>query len=262
MRKVIPFVLAAGILTGCTTVDTVTPEQRQLANLRSELTSSRSDVRSLANQLEDLATRCNSLEKENASLRSNLGQLQNSIREVSTKADRISQSASKTEDIAALNKAYQQLVGQLRTMNEANLESQRKIDKNLQVIQGDAKTLQSYIQENRNKIASFDSRISEVERVARQAASAASQRAQSASTTVRQQTQQTTQKIVRTGKPSSPNITYDSLYEHTVAPGESIWMIARDYGVAITDIYNVNENLNSTSLNVGQKLRVPKRTDQ
>ena len=67
---------------------------------------------------------------------------------------------------------------------------------------------------------------------------------------------------VRTGKPSSANITYESLYEHVVAAGESIWMIAKDYGVSITDIYNVNPDMTSTSLRVGQKIKVPKRLDQ
>ena len=46
-----------------------------------------------------------------------------------------------------------------------------------------------------------------------------------------------------------------------VAAGESIWMIARDYGVTITDIYNVNPDLTSTALKVGQKIRVPKRQE-
>jgi len=264
IKKIFALSVSAALLIGCATPDTVTPEQIQIAKLRTELNRTTSDTKGLVNQVEDLSARCKSLESENANLRSMLSQTQGSLRDVSSRVsetqqglNQLAKSSSRTEDIQALNKAYNQLVGQLKSMNEANLESQRKIDKNLQVIQGDAKTLQSYINENRTKLASLESRISEVDSRARQAA------ARAASSTSSQTTHSApAQQIVRTGKPSAANITYDSLYEHVVAAGESIWMIAKDYGVSITDIYNVNPDLTSTSLKVGQKIRVPKRTDQ
>ena len=253
------------LLAGCTTPDTVTPEQIQIAKLRTELNRTTSDTKGLVNQVEDLNARCKSLESENANLRSMLSQTQSSIRDVSSRVtetqqglSQLSKTSSRTEDITALNKAYNQIVAQMKTMNESQLESQRKIDKNLQVIQGDAKTLQSYINENRTKLASLESRISEVDSRAR----AAAQRAASAPQQHTSTPSAPAQNIVRTGKPSSANISYDSLYEHVVAAGESIWMIAKDYGVSITDIYNVNPDLTSTSLKVGQKIRVPKRLDQ
>jgi len=251
------------LLAGCTTPDTVTPEQIQIAKLRTELNRTTSDTRGLVNQVEDLNARCKSLESENASLRSMLSQTQSSVRDVSSRVtetqqglSQLSKTSSRTEDIAALNKAYNQIVAQMKTMTESQLESQRKIDKNLQVIQGDAKTLQSYINENRTKLASLESRISEVDSRAKAAAQRAASAPQHTSTPSPAQT------IVRTGKPSSANITYESLYEHVVAAGESIWMIAKDYGVSITDIYNVNPDMTSTSLRVGQKIKVPKRLDQ
>ncbi|MBO7435583.1 LysM peptidoglycan-binding domain-containing protein [bacterium] len=257
---------SAVILVGCTTPDTVTPEQIQIAKLRTELTRTSSDTKSLVNQIEDLSSRCRSLESENASLRNMLSQTQSSLRDVSSKVSETQQgvrelakTSSRTEDIAALNKAYNQIVAQLKNMNEATLESQRKTDKNLQVIQGDAKTLQGYINENRTKLAQLEARLSEVDSRARQAAQQAAQRQTSSSSG--SGSSSSAQQIVRTGKPSSPNISYDSLYEHVVAAGESIWMIARDYGVTITDIYNVNPDLTSTSLRVGQKIRVPKRQE-
>ena len=251
------------LLAGCTTPDTVTPEQIQIAKLRTELNRTTSDTRGLVNQVEDLNARCKSLESENANLRSMLSQTQSSVRDVSSRVtetqqglSQLSKTSSRTEDIAALNKAYNQIVAQMKTMTESQLESQRKIDKNLQVIQGDAKTLQSYINENRTKLASLESRISEVDSRAKAAAQRAASAPQHTSTPPPAQT------IVRTGKPSSANITYESLYEHVVAAGESIWMIAKDYGVSITDIYNVNPDMTSTSLRVGQKIKVPKRLDQ
>ena len=265
IKKIFVLSVSAALLWGCATPDTVTPEQIQIAKLRTELNRTTSDTKGLVNQVEDLSARCKSLESENANLRSMLSQTQGSLRDVSSRVsetqqglNQLAKSSSRTEDIQALNKAYNQLVGQLKTMNEANLESQRKIDKNLQVIQGDAKTLQGYINENRTKLASLESRISEVDSRARQAAARAASSASSGASGQSAPAQQ----IVRTGKPSSANITYDSLYEHVVAAGESIWMIAKDYGVSITDIYNVNPDLTSTSLRVGQKIRVPKRTDQ
>ncbi|MBO7447371.1 LysM peptidoglycan-binding domain-containing protein [bacterium] len=252
------------LLAGCTTPDTVTPEQIQIAKLRTELNRTTSDTKGLVNQVEDLNARCKSLESENANLRSMLSQTQSSVRDVSSRVtetqqglSQLSKTSSRTEDITALNKAYNQIVAQMKTMNESQLESQRKIDKNLQVIQGDAKTLQSYINENRTKLASLESRISEVDSRARAAAQRAASAPQQHTTS-----SAPAQNIVRTGKPSSANISYDSLYEHVVAAGESIWMIAKDYGVSITDIYNVNPDLTSTSLKVGQKIRVPKRLDQ
>ncbi len=252
------------LLSACTTPDTVTPEQIQIAKLRTELNRTASDTRGLVNQVEDLNSRCKSLESENANLRSMLSQTQSSVRDVSSRVSetqhglaQLSKTSSRTEDITALNKAYNQIVAQMKTMTESQLESQRKIDKNLQVIQGDAKTLQSYINENRTKLASLESRISEVDSRARAAAQRAASSPQQHTTP-----SAPAQNIVRTGKPSSANISYDSLYEHVVAAGESIWMIAKDYGVSITDIYNVNPDLTSTSLRVGQKIRVPKRLDQ
>ena len=267
LKTIFALLVSAVILVGCTTPDTVTPEQIQIAKLRTELTRTSSDTKSLVNQIEDLSSRCRRLESENASLRNMLSQTQSSLRDMSSKVSETQQgvrelakTSSRTEDIAALNKAYNQIVAQLKNMNEATLESQRKTDKNLQVIQGDAKTLQGYINENRTKLAQLESRISEVDSRARQAAQQAAQR-QSSSSSSGSGSSSSAQQIVRTGKPSSPNISYDSLYEHVVAAGESIWMIARDYGVTITDIYNVNPDLTSTSLRVGQKIRVPKRQE-
>ncbi|MBO7543509.1 LysM peptidoglycan-binding domain-containing protein [bacterium] len=263
IKNIFALSVSAALLLGCTTPDTVTPEQIQIAKLRTELNRTTSDTKGLVNQVEDLNARCKTLESENASLRSMLSQTQGSLRDVSSRVSetqqglaQLSKTSSRTEDITALNKAYNQIVAQMKTMNESQLESQRKIDKNLQVIQGDAKTLQSYINENRTKLASLESRISEVDSRAR----AAAQRAASAPSQT--SSSSSSQNIVRTGKPSSANISYDSLYEHVVAAGESIWMIAKDYGVSITDIYNVNPDLTSTSLKVGQKIRVPKRLDQ
>jgi LysM repeat protein len=265
IKKIFALSVAAALLWGCATPDTVTPEQIQIAKLRTELNRTSSDTKSLVNQIEDLSSRCRNLENENASLRSMLSQTQGSLRDVSSRVSetqqglsQLSKSSSRTEDIQALNKAYNQLVGQLKTMNEANLESQRKIDKNLQVIQGDAKTLQGYINENRTKLAQLESRISEVDSRARQAAQRQASHSSSGSSGT---SGGSSSQIVRTGKPSSANISYDSLYEHVVAAGESIWMIARDYGVTITDIYNVNPDLTSTALKVGQKIRVPKRQE-
>lgn len=265
IKKIFALSVAAALLWGCATPDTVTPEQIQIAKLRTELNRTSSDTKSLVNQIEDLSSRCRNLENENASLRNMLSQTQGSLRDVSSRVSetqqglsQLSKSSSRTEDIQALNKAYNQLVGQLKTMNEANLESQRKIDKNLQVIQGDAKTLQGYINENRTKLAQLESRILEVDSRARQAAQRQASHSSSGSSGT---SGGSSSQIVRTGKPSSANISYDSLYEHVVAAGESIWMIARDYGVTITDIYNVNPDLTSTALKVGQKIRVPKRQE-
>ena len=108
------FLICAGcvcLLAGCTTPDTVTPEQIQIAKLRTELNRTTSDTRGLVNQVEDLNARCKSLESENASLRSMLSQTQSSVRDVSSRVtetqqglSQLSKTSSRTEDIAALNK--------------------------------------------------------------------------------------------------------------------------------------------------------------
>jgi len=44
---------------------------------------------------------------------------------------------------------------------------------------------------------------------------------------------------------------------HTVREGESLWLIARRYGVSMSELREIN-NLNSSSLRPGQKLRLPR----
>ncbi|RKZ34096.1 hypothetical protein DRQ33_02885 [bacterium] len=65
--------------------------------------------------------------------------------------------------------------------------------------------------------------------------------------------------IIRPGEklkiPGSPNTEVDKKVVHTVKSGESLWLIARKYGVTVADIKKQNK-LNSDKLSVGQKLTI------
>jgi LysM repeat protein len=56
-------------------------------------------------------------------------------------------------------------------------------------------------------------------------------------------------------KNSSPNIT------HEVLPKETLYAIAKQYGIRLSDLKEANSELENTSLKVGQKIRIPLKTD-
>ncbi len=53
--------------------------------------------------------------------------------------------------------------------------------------------------------------------------------------------------IKRTSKPSSAKVDYNQGYEHIVAPGETLWKIARDFKISVQDILNTNPEINDTT---------------
>lgn len=59
--------------------------------------------------------------------------------------------------------------------------------------------------------------------------------------------------------PSNPKIGGTTAYtQHIVTKGETLYSIARKYGMSVTELRTIN-NLDETSLNVGQKLKIPKK---
>jgi LysM repeat protein len=48
---------------------------------------------------------------------------------------------------------------------------------------------------------------------------------------------------------------------HEVLPKESLYAIAKQYGITVSDLKKANSELENTSLKVGQKIRIPVKTD-
>lgn len=46
---------------------------------------------------------------------------------------------------------------------------------------------------------------------------------------------------------------------HTVVKGESLWVIAKHYGITVKDIINANEIENASLIKIGQQLVIPNK---
>ena len=67
--------------------------------------------------------------------------------------------------------------------------------------------------------------------------------------------------MTRDWAPSQPSVAAGTCAEHTVKRGESLWIIARRYGTTVNNILSLN-NLTSTTLNVGQVLKISEGKEQ
>ena len=244
------------LLSGCVTQpDTATtPSQNQLATLRVDArtalqksTEALNKAEDSSNQILEYSTRISNLEKIIEEQKRTIEQLRADRAATSSKIiDELVNSVnaanrSNVNDIARVNTNMQGLITKMKDIQGENVRFQESVATDLSKFQNDLKNLRDRVNENTTKIAALS-------------------KTPTTSTTTAPKTSPTAEKITRTGKPSKPTIDYSQLYEHIVESGESLSLIARLYDVSVDDIYNVNQNLTSSSIRVGQKLVIPANT--
>ena len=70
-----------------------------------------------------------------------------------------------------------------------------------------------------------------------------------------------TEEIIEECFGEDSNITINNYNEYTVIKGDSLYSIAKKYNISVSDLISLN-NLKSTNLSIGQKLKVPGSTSK
>jgi len=160
-------------------------------------------------------------------------------------------------NIKELEKLNAELTRVVRTVQEENKRLQQKVG-------GDLASQQQEVKAMRVQLNAYMDKADRLEKQLRIVSSGIASSSASSSRPPAGSAKKSRKKpggdVTRTGTPSSPDVDYGQGYEHTVASGETLWKIARDYKVAVQDILNVNPQITDTTLlKPGQKLFIPYR---
>ena len=260
------------ILAGCeTTGQTYDPVQPQVAQLRSDVSGSGERITALNQNLENLQERLSAIERENAALQSSVKSDQQSMRDTLATVSQNQQGlidqrirgalAANMRELESVDQKSGNVVKSIRAENAA---LQKSIAADLTTLSRDVKAMQIQLNAYLDKVDRIEQRLrlpAAPSGTSSGASSAAPSATSSAPVTPREKPQPSSMK--RTVTPSSAEIDYSQVYEHSVEPGETLWKISHDYNVPVQDIFNVNPNLSETAaLKPGQKLYVPSRKKQ
>ena len=239
------FLIVLVLISGCATSqpDTITPIQKQLASLRTEVrninTRSEEALRNTEDgerQITAFETKISTVEKALVAQNDLLKRLANESADTS-KLNELLKAKANANDVNTINNSMKELVTAIKDLKQENVNLRRDFGKDLEALQNYIKSVEAKANDNSTKIANL------------------SKTATAPATTTRPPT---TAPVERTGKPSKPSISYDNFYEHFVESEETLSKIASIYKVAVQDIYNVNPTLKDpNSIRVGQKIMIP-----
>ncbi len=264
-RRCAGLVLCCLVLLGCAgTPDTVDPSASKIAQLRGDLRDLQDRSSVLSQNHDDLQAQISQMRLENANVQTviqeNWSEMRNALSRLkSSQRTEINQSVKNVAaaNIRELEKLNAELTRVVRTVQEENKRLQQKVG-------GDLASQQQEVKAMRVQLNAYMDKADRLEKQLRIVSSGIASSSPSSSRPPAGSAKKSTKKpsgdVTRTGTPSSPDIDYGQGYEHTVASGETLWKIARDYKVAVQDILNVNPQITDTTLlKPGQKLFIPYR---
>jgi len=253
---------------GCATTEEINPADVKIAQLRSSTRTLEDRISVLNQTQDDLQTQLEKMKQENgqmqqvlqdnwSKLRGTLGSLKDrQKREIDTTVKSIM--ASSISDQERLNAKLTKVVKAIQAQNSG---LQQKVMEDLSISGQEVKSMRVQLNACMDKIERIEKQIKILNSAYPSGTTSTTKKAP-ASTKKSSGWKRPKTKIKRTGKPSNSKIDYNQGYEHIVAPGETLWKIARDYKVSVQDILNTNPKINDeTHLTPGQKLFVPYRTE-
>ena len=268
IKYVVTFLLCLFIF-GCATTDEIDPSEVKIAQLRSSTREMEDKISTLNQTQEDLLAQLEQIKQENLQLQS---ELQENLAKVKSTLFYLKQSqkneidrtvknvmAASIKDQERLNAKLAKVVKAIQSQN-ANL--QQKVMEDLSVNSQEVKSMRVQLNACMDKIERIEKQMRIINSAASTYSSSKTKSSSSKKTGKSSGWSKPKSSIKRTGKPTSPKIDYNQGYEHVVAPGETLWKIARDYKVSVQDIVNTNPQINDeTQLRPGQKIFVPQRVE-
>jgi len=222
-------------------------------------------VATISSNLDNLQTQITSDEMDSANTLAVIKENQNTLKAALTKIsynqkDEIERTSKKLMN-SSLNEFEQynrKLEKVIKIVKEENSAIQSKVASDLQTLQNQFKAMRVQINASMDKIDRLENNLKIVTSGLKKyrtppPVKSSSKKKPSAKKARREP-------VKRTGNPSSPDIDYVNVYQHTIVKGETLWKLSRDYNVPIQDIINVNEEItDATRLDIGDKLYIPSR---
>jgi len=268
LKYVISFLICF-LMFGCATTEEINPADVKIAQLKS-LTRTLEDKISVLNQTQDdLQTQLEQMKQESdqmqqvlqenwSKLRGTLGSLKDSQRrEIDRTVKNIM--AASISDQEKLNAKLSKVVKAIQAQNSG---LQQKVMEDLSISSQEVKSMRVQLNACMDKIERIEKQIKILNSTYPSGTTSTTSKKSSESTKKSSGWKKPKKEIKRTDKPTNSKIDYNQGYEHIVAPGETLWKIARDYKVSVQDILNTNPEINDeTLLNPGQKLFIPYRKE-
>lgn len=269
MKYVISF-LTCFLIFGCATTEEINPADVKIAQLKSSTRTLEDRISVLNQTQDDLQTQLEQMKQENdqmqlvlqenwSKLRGTLGSLKDSQRrEIDRTVKNIM--ATSISDQEKLNAKLSKVVKAIQAQNSG---LQQKVMEDLSISSQEVKSMRVQLNACMDKIERIEKQI-KILNSAYPSGTASSSAAKSSSGSTKKSSgwKKPKKEIKRTNKPTNSKIDYNQGYEHVVAPGETLWKLARDYKVSVQDILNTNPEINDeTLLNPGQKLFIPYRKE-
>jgi len=253
---------------GCATTDAIDPSEVKIAQLRSSTRELEDKISTLNQTQEDLLSQIEQIKQENmqlqADVQDNWSNLKSALLSLKKNQklgiDKTVKNAmaSSIKDQERLNAKLAKVV---KAIQSQNASLQQKVLEDLSVNQQEVKSMRVQLNACMDKIERMEKQIKILNSASYSRASAGAKKTSSSS---RKSSgwSKTKNPIKRTSKPTSSKIDYNQGYEHIVAPGETLWKIARDFKISVQDILNTNPEINDTTmLRPGQKLFIPLRKE-
>jgi len=255
-------------LNGCaSTSDVAGPINTKIAQVKGDIRTLEDKVATNSSNLDNLQSQVADDSTENADVLAVIKENQNTLKDALTKIsyrqkndiERTSKTLmnSNLKEFEQYNKKLEKVI---RIVKDDNASIQRKVASDMQTLQNQFKAVRVQLNASMDKIDRLESQL----RIA-----TSGFKKYSSKTPVKKSypkkpsVKAKRQPVKRTGNPSSSDIDYVNVYEHTIVKGESLWKLSRDYNVPIQDIINVNEAItDATRLDIGDKLYIPSRKSE
>ena len=266
MKSSLYFIILLNLLlNGCSsTPDVAGPLNSKIAQVKGDIRILEDKVARNSSNLDNLQSQVAADGTENANvlavIKENQNTLKDALTKISYKQKNDIEKASKSlinSNLRELEQYNKKLEKVIKIVKDENSSIQRKVASDMQTLQNQFKAVRVQLNASMDKIDRLESQLkiatSSYKKYSSPTPAKKSFPKKSSAKAKRQP-------IKRTGNPSSPDIDYVNVYEHTLLKGESLWKLSRDYNVPIQDIINVNENItDATRLDVGDKLYIPSR---
>ncbi len=253
------------LLNGCaSTPDATGTFNTKIAQVKSDIRTLEDKVATSSSNLDNLQSQIATDGMENANVLAVIKENQNTLKDALTKISYTQKNEiektskllmnSNLKEFEQYNKKLQKVI---KIVKEENVSIQNKVSSDLQTLQNQFKAVRVQLNASMDKIDRLENQLKIVTSgLKKYSIPSPVKKTPKNKTSVKA----TREPVKRTGNPSSSNIDYANVYEHTIVKGESLWKLSRDYNVPIQDIINVNEAItDATHLDIGDKLFIPSR---
>ncbi len=253
-------------LNGCASSPDVAGQlNAKIARDRSDIRTLEDKVASIGSNLDNLQAQVSAEREENANSLAIIQENQNTLKEALSRISynqkvEIENTSKKlmNSSLKEFEQYNQKLEKIIKIVKQENAQIQSKVASDLQTLQNQFKAMRVQINASMDKIDRLENNLKIVTSGLKKYRTPPPVKSPSKKKPEAKKARR--EPVKRTGNPSSPDIDYVNVYQHTIVKGETLWKLSRDYDVPIQDIINVNEDItDATRLDIGDKLYIPSR---